>query len=71
MIRTYLDWLIAVPWGKRSETSSTPSHAREVLDADQPGLEDVKDRIQEYRGRSEAAQDRQHRGDKRSGAILP
>jgi ATP-dependent Lon protease len=48
MIRTYLDWLIAVPWSKRSEERLDPAHAREVLDADHAGLEDVKDRITEY-----------------------
>jgi ATP-dependent Lon protease len=48
MIRTYLDWLIAVPWSKRSEEKLDPVHAREVLDADHAGLEDVKDRITEY-----------------------
>src|SRR5947207_4206364 len=34
MIRTYLDWLLAVPWGKRSEERLDPVHAREVLDAE-------------------------------------
>src|ERR671930_855228 len=48
MIRTYLDWLVAVPWSKRSEERLDPVHAREVLDADHAGLEDVKDRITEY-----------------------
>jgi ATP-dependent Lon protease len=48
VIRTYLDWLIAVPWSKRSEERLDPQHAREVLDADHAGLEDVKDRIVEY-----------------------
>ena len=47
MIRSYLDWLIAVPWGERSEERLDPVHAREVLDADHAGLEDVKDRIVE------------------------
>src|SRR5918998_122826 len=47
MIRSYLDWLIAVPWGERSEERLDPVHAREVLDADHAGLEDVKDRIGE------------------------
>ena len=41
MIRTYLDWLIAVPWGERSEEKLDPVHAREVLDTDHAGLEDV------------------------------
>jgi ATP-dependent Lon protease len=48
MIRTYLDWLVAVPWGERSEERLDPTHAREVLDADHAGLEDVKDRIEEH-----------------------
>jgi ATP-dependent Lon protease len=48
MIRTYLDWLVAVPWSEASEERLDPVHAREVLDADHAGLEDVKDRITEY-----------------------
>jgi ATP-dependent Lon protease len=48
MIRTYLDWLLAVPWGERSDERLDPAAAREVLDADHAGLEDVKDRITEY-----------------------
>ena len=48
MIRTYLDWLLAVPWAKRSEERLDPVHARECLDADHEGLDDVKRRITEY-----------------------
>ncbi len=48
MIRNYLDWLIAVPWSKRSDEKLDPVDARAVLDADHAGLEDVKDRITEY-----------------------
>jgi ATP-dependent Lon protease len=48
MIRSYLDWLIAVPWSKRSEDRLDPNHTREVLDADHAGLEDVKKRITEF-----------------------
>ena len=48
MIRTYLDWLLAVPWAKRSDERLDPVHAREVLDADHEGLDDVKRRITEY-----------------------
>ncbi|HWD84273.1 MAG TPA: endopeptidase La, partial [Solirubrobacteraceae bacterium] len=48
VIRTYLDWLIAVPWSQRSEERLDPQYAREVLDADHAGLEDVKNRIVEY-----------------------
>jgi ATP-dependent Lon protease len=48
MIRTYLDWLIAVPWAEASDEVLDPVGAREVLDADHAGLEDVKERITEY-----------------------
>ena len=70
MIRTYLDWLIAVPWSKRSEETLDPTGAREVLDADHAGLEDVKDRIVEYLAVRKLRQDRGIPNDKRSGAIL-
>jgi ATP-dependent Lon protease len=70
MIRTYLDWLLSVPWGKRSEERLDPQHAREVLDADHAGLEDVKDRIVEYLAVRKLRQDRGIEEDKRSGAIL-
>src|SRR5690349_13575167 len=48
MLRTYIEWLVAVPWGERSEEKLDPAHAREVLDADHAGLEDVKERITEF-----------------------
>jgi ATP-dependent Lon protease len=70
MIRTYLDWLIAVPWGKRSEEKLDPVAAREVLDADHAGLEDVKDRITEYLAVRKLRQDRKIEADPKSGAIL-
>src|SRR5579864_6830192 len=70
VIRTYLDWLIAVPWSKRSEERLDPEHAREVLDADHAGLEDVKDRIVEYIAVKKLRQERGIVEDKRSGAIL-
>ncbi len=70
IIRTYLDWLIAVPWSKRSEERLDPVHAREVLDADHAGLEDVKDRIVEYLAVRKLRQERGITEDKRSGAIL-
>jgi ATP-dependent Lon protease len=70
MIRTYLDWLIAVPWAKRSDERLDPVHAREVLDADHAGLEDVKDRITEYIAVRKLRTDRGIEEDKRSGAIL-
>ncbi len=70
VIRTYLDWLIAVPWSKRSEERLEPQHAREVLDADHAGLEDVKDRIVEYIAVKKLRVERGITEDKRSGAIL-
>jgi ATP-dependent Lon protease len=70
MIRTYLDWLIAVPWSKRSEEHLDPVGARAVLDADHAGLEDVKDRITEYLAVRKLRQDRGIEADPKSGAIL-
>ena len=71
MIRTYLDWLIAVPWSGRSEERLDPAGAREVLDADHAGLEDVKDRITEYIAVRKLRQERGAAEDaKGAGAIL-
>ena len=70
MIRTYLDWLLAVPWSKRSEERLDPVHARQVLDADHAGLDDVKSRITEYLAVRKLRADRGLSDDKRSGAIL-
>jgi ATP-dependent Lon protease len=70
MIRTYLDWLTAVPWSKRSDDTLDPGHAREVLDADHAGLDDVKERIVEYLAVRKLRQERGIANDKRSGAIL-
>jgi ATP-dependent Lon protease len=70
MIRTYLDWLLAVPWGKRSDERLDPVHAREVLDADHAGLEDVKERITEYIAVRRLRQERGIEDDRGSGAIL-
>jgi ATP-dependent Lon protease len=70
MIRTYLDWLIAVPWSKRSEEHLDPVAARAVLDSDHAGLEDVKDRVTEYLAVRKLRQDRGIEADPKSGAIL-
>ena len=70
MIRTYLDWLLAVPWAKRSEERLDPVHAREVLDADHEGLDDVKRRITEYLAVRKLRTDRGMTETRRSGAIL-
>jgi ATP-dependent Lon protease len=69
-IRSYLDWLIAVPWKERSEEKLDPVHAREILDADHAGLEDVKDRIVEYLAVKKLRVERGVAEDRRSGAIL-
>ncbi|HYM44568.1 MAG TPA: endopeptidase La [Solirubrobacteraceae bacterium] len=70
MIRTYLDWLIAVPWSRRSDERLDPVAAREVLDADHAGLEDVKDRVTEYLAVRKLRSDRGIEADPKSGAIL-
>src|ERR1700704_4429577 len=70
MIRSYLDWLIAVPWGNRADDQLDPVHTREVLDAGHAGLEDVKDRITEYIAVRKLRKERGITEDRKSGAIL-
>src|SRR5262245_53518124 len=70
MIRTYLDWLLAVPWANRSEERLDPKYAREVLDADHAGLDDVKRRITEYLAVRKLRAERGFTDNRRSGAIL-
>jgi len=70
MIRTYLDWLIAVPWSQRSEERLDPVHAREVLDADHAGLDDVKKRITEHLAVRKLRVDRGFKDDRKAGVIL-
>jgi ATP-dependent Lon protease len=48
VVRNYLDWLVGVPWKKRSKVRKDLQMAQEVLDADHFGLEKVKERILEY-----------------------
>jgi ATP-dependent Lon protease len=69
-IRSYLDWLLQIPWKERSEERLDPVVARDVLDADHAGLDDVKDRIVEYIAVKKLRKERQIEEDKRSGAIL-
>ncbi len=48
VIRTYLDWIITLPWSVHSEDNLDVAHAREILDRDHYDLEKVKDRILEF-----------------------
>lgn len=48
VVRNYLDWIIAIPWKKRSKVKHDLTVAEQVLDADHFGLEKVKERILEY-----------------------
>ncbi len=71
MIRSYLDWLIAIPWSVRSDDRLDPEHAREVLDADHAGLDDVKERITEFIAVRKLREDRGITDESRAnGAIL-
>src|SRR4051794_40007844 len=70
MIRTYLDWMVSLPWSKRSDERLDPVLAREGLDADHAGLEGVKDRITEDLAVRKLRQEREIEADPRWGAIL-
>ncbi len=48
VIRTYLDWIITLPWNVHSDDNLDVAHAREILDRDHYDLEKVKDRILEF-----------------------
>jgi len=48
VVRGYLDWLVNLPWKKRSRVNNDVTKAKEILDADHFGLEEVKERILEY-----------------------
>src|SRR5438034_24864 len=62
--------LVSVPWSMRSDERLDPVHAREVLDADHAGLDDVKDRIVEYLAVRKLRAERGIEDDRKSGAIL-
>ncbi|WP_185802838.1 endopeptidase La [Pontivivens nitratireducens] len=48
VVRNYLDWMLSIPWGKKSRVKKDLGKAEAVLDADHYGLEKVKERIVEY-----------------------
>src|SRR6187431_165181 len=63
VVRNYLDWLLSIPWNKKSKVKKDLVAAQEVLDSDHYGLEKVKDRIVEYLAV-------QQRANKLTGPIL-
>ena len=48
IIRTYIDWILDLPWNQSTKDNNDITRAREILDAEHYGLKDVKDRIIEY-----------------------
>ena len=48
VVRSYIDWMVSVPWSKRSKVKHDLKRASQILDEDHYGLEEVKDRILEY-----------------------
>jgi ATP-dependent Lon protease len=71
-IRTWLDTVLEIPWTERTEDSYDIAGAREILDADHAGLQDVKERIIEYLAVRKRRADRGLGtvGGRRSGAVL-
>src|ERR671917_1009819 len=63
VVRNYLDWLLGIPWGRRSKMKKDLKAAQDVLDADHYGLDKVKERIVEYLAV-------QQRANKLTGPIL-
>jgi ATP-dependent Lon protease len=63
VVRNYLDWLLSIPWKKRTKVSKDIKYAQQILDTDHYGLEKVKERIVEYLAV-------QQRVDKMKGPIL-
>ena len=63
VVRNYLDWILSIPWGKKSKVKKDIASAEEVLNADHYGLEKVKERILEYLAV-------QQRANKLTGPIL-
>ena len=63
MIRTYIDWLLKMPWGKLAGTPIDIERAREVLDRDHYDLEKVKDRVLDYLAVKHLREDRKREHD--------
>jgi ATP-dependent Lon protease len=63
VVRNYLDWLLSIPWNKKSKVKKDLNLAEQILDADHYGLEKVKERIVEYLAV-------QQRANKLTGPIL-
>ena len=66
VVRNYIDWMLNLPWGEYTEDDNSVKHAREVLDDEHYGLEDVKERILEYL----AVRSLVDNPDKNNGTIL-
>src|SRR6202790_4982588 len=71
-IRTYLDWMLDIPWNVRSEDNYDLVEARRILDEDHTGLSDVKDRIIEFLAVRKLRKERglEVLGGRGSGAII-
>ena len=71
-IRTYLDWMLDIPWNVRSEDNYDLVEARRILDEDHTGLSDVKDRIIEFLAERKLRKERglEVLGGRGSGAII-
>jgi ATP-dependent Lon protease len=71
-IRTYIDWMLDIPWDKRSDDNFDLVEARRILDEDHTGLDDVKDRIIEFLAVRKLRQERgvEVVGGRGSGAII-
>jgi ATP-dependent Lon protease len=63
VVRNYLDWLLSIPWNKKSKVNNDLVHAQQILDQDHYGVEKVKERIVEYLAV-------QQRANKLTGPIL-